>query len=73
MCNCKKKPTINEEEAIKLIKEYAIDGATINSVVRDKLYTFYDQLNNTITPKSCTMCWDDYVKQNLIDVYITKV
>lgn len=73
MCNCKKKiNTVNEGEALQLIKQYAIDGEVISSGVRQTLYKYYDQIHNTVTPKTCIVCWDDYVKQKLIDIWIEK-
>lgn len=73
MCNCKKKPVVNEGIVMTLIKKYAIDGEKISSIDRTTLYQYYDQINNTTTSPSCTMCWDEYVKQKLADIWIERV
>jgi hypothetical protein len=72
-CNCKKKPQIEEALAHRLIKKYAIDNEVLPISDRSVLYRYYDQLFGTNTPDRCTMCWDEYVKQKLIDSYIAKV
>lgn len=71
-CNCKKKPTIEEHVGMELIKKYGIDGEIINGDDRNKLYIFYNQIYNESVPRSCVMCWDDYVKQKLVDLWIKR-
>jgi hypothetical protein len=74
MCNCKNKRNppirIDDLAAMMLIKKYVIDNEVLPSSDRNILYLYYDQIMGTKTSSSCVMCWDDFVKDKLKELWI---
>lgn len=72
MCQCKKKAPVKIDDlaAMMLIKKYVIDNEVLPSADRNTLYLYYDQIMGTKTSSSCVMCWDEFVKDKLKELWI---
>lgn len=74
-CNCKNKGGNNlpaESELWEKVRIYAVENGVLSTADRIILYLFHDQLYNQKTPQRCTTCWDEFVKQRLVDKYIER-
>lgn len=72
-CPCKNKiTTISEQVGMDLILKYAINNEVLPTGDRNILYQYYDQTHNTKTPTRCISCWDEYIKQNLVTLWMTR-
>ncbi len=72
-CPCKNKITlVDEQVGMDLIFKYAINNEVLSTGDRNTLYQFYDQKNNTKTPTRCISCWDEYIKQNLVTLWMKR-
>ena len=71
MCNCKnkQKPIIDDLVGLELIKKYVIDNEPLSSSNRQTLYFYYDQKYGTNTPSTCVMCWEQFVKEKLREIW----
>lgn len=71
-CNCKNKAPVKIDDlaAMMLIKKYVIDNEVLPSADRNTLYLYYDQIMGTKTSSSCVMCWDEFVKDKLKELWI---
>lgn len=72
-CNCKKGPApIDEQVGMDLIKKYGVDNEVLPTNDRYILYQFYDQKFNTTTSNRCIECWENYIKQKLVTLWMEK-
>lgn len=72
-CPCKNKPQpIEEHVGMDLIRRYGVGNEILPTSDRNILYKFYDEQFNQTTPTRCITCWEDYIKQKLVTLWMEK-
>lgn len=74
-CNCKKKPkpVVDHLVGLELIRKGIIEEEVLSKSELRTLYDYYNMVYDGTTPYTCNLCWDDYIKDKLKELWKNKI